>query len=257
MAATLRSNELHQVLDQVHRKNMTGFVSVADQDGTRRIYGTLQVLKGRLVSAEYANLQGRAALEALRQRDGLSVFFDRSRVSAPTIVDLPSVPEYLGAAVARGARAASAAVAPSEGAGAKAGAGVFRWGIFQRVLVTMLFAALVPLAGLWAVTYINLRQNVQSSVEQTLESASALLVSQVNDWTDKNARASRQVAHAIDVATLEPNPVHPLLVAANATNPWNYSAFIVAPNGDVLARNDGANLLNYHDRQYFRQAMAG
>ena len=111
MLYAIQSQDLRDILRKIYSKKMTGFVSVTTKEGLKHVYGTLQVLKGQLVAAEYANLTGGEAVKAISNLSTPSVSFARNMMANARHADVPSLVELLDTA------STSAASAPDTGGG--------------------------------------------------------------------------------------------------------------------------------------------
>lgn len=81
MATTIRSNELKNTLLQLRNAQETGYVSVTVKQGIQTIYGTLQILKGKIVSVEYDKTSGREALNKLSEVEEANISFAKNNVA--------------------------------------------------------------------------------------------------------------------------------------------------------------------------------
>lgn len=227
-----------EVVQRVAKARQTGIVSVTVDEGAKRLYGTLWLRQGKIVSAQYLDLKGREAFEALKQVPASSVSF----TSTPVMRGDPALSEPAPAAETL------PQARPRRGGRLK---------IFPRVLLTMLLVALLPLAGLWLVNYLSLRREVEASVAARLAQASELVTAQVNDWMSTSVQGMRQASYLIDMNALmaEPNLRHPVLIAMSEALAWRPRGIAVAPDGMQVGRADGVDAVFVGDREYFRQAV--
>jgi HAMP domain-containing protein len=228
-------------IQQVTRQKLTGIASVTVEDGLKKLYGTLWFKQGKIVSAQYLDLEGREAFNALSQVKTSSVSFARTPVTR-TDTGLAETGAPTQATVSTPTLDHSRQV---------------RFGIFPRVLLTVLFAALAPLAGLWIINYIAIRREVQSNISARLGQTSELVTSQVNDWLATAAQGMQQASNLIDMNELmaTPNMRHPVLIAMGDALAWRPRGIAVAPDGTQVGRADGVDPVFVGDREYFRQAV--
>ena len=114
MTTTLRSEELKDLLAKVHKQGATGFVSVTVKEGARSVYGTLQVLKGQLLAAQFGGATGQSALEQIATLESPAVSFSRSSVNAKRDVDIPSISDVIGSSQSE-SKAAKTKAASAQG----------------------------------------------------------------------------------------------------------------------------------------------
>ena len=130
----------------------------------------------------------------------------------------------------------------------------FRLKIFPRILLGYLIIPLIALIALFSL--INNAKNDQTiAVEQNLITNSNLAVNQVDDWIDKNVRISKYVASLDGMASMEQSQQKPLLVAAKNATEWMTLMFATDRQGQAITRSDDKKLVNYSDREYFRDAI--
>ena len=259
MTSSFRSEELKQLLAKIYQKGATGFVSITVQDGTRPVYGTLQVSEGQLLSAQFRNLTGRNALEQISNLELSNISFARSSVTSPRDADIPEITDVIDLSQVPAARVKTKAKTrnKTKAKSGKAEANTNGFGIFPRVLGTVLIAALLPLIGLWAFNYLTIQQEVSSGIEETLGQTSELVTSEVNNWLGNSVLSLTQISNLFDInsAALNYDSRHPILTAA--TDAVGLRASATDANGQVVARSDGVESLNLFDREYIQQALSG
>lgn len=129
--------------------------------------------------------------------------------------------------------------------------------IFQRVLLTMLGIALIPLCGLIYLSAYQHPLDWRKSVDQTLELTANALGARVDGWIDGNLRALGQNARLPDTRSMDTSRQQPVLKALQSAYEWSYLAFTIDPAGANVGRSDDKPLTNYADRDYFKQVIAG
>lgn len=133
----------------------------------------------------------------------------------------------------------------------------FRFGIFPRMLIAMTAVALLPLVAIWYVDYQRVHAEIEAGVDQRLHGVTERLTNHVNDWVAMNVRALRQNASLPGMASMDGVRQTALLKSILAEYEWSYLVFTIRPDGSNAARSDGKPLLDYADRVYFKQVMAG
>jgi methyl-accepting chemotaxis protein len=131
------------------------------------------------------------------------------------------------------------------------------FGIFPKLLLTMLVVTLVPLGAIWYLDYRTESENLSNQVEQRLSSQADTMVGYVDAWVEMHLRMLRQNAALDDLASMDAKKQKPLLRAITGEYKWVYLAFTIAPDGNNIGRNDEEPPRFYGDRGYFKQAIDG
>lgn len=131
------------------------------------------------------------------------------------------------------------------------------FGIFPKLLLTMLVVTLIPLGAIWYLDYRAESESLSRQIEQRLSSQADTLAGYVDAWVDMNVRMLRQNAALDDMSSMDPKKQKPLLRAIIAEYKWAYLTFTIAPDGNNIGRNDEEALRFYGDRGYFKQAIEG
>ena len=131
----------------------------------------------------------------------------------------------------------------------------FRLKIFPRILLGNL---VIPIIGLIALLIlINFMKNEQTAaLEKNLVTNTSLAVNQVDDWIDKNVRLSKYVASLDGIKSMDPLQQKPLLQAAQKSTEWMTLMFVVNIRVKRLQEVMKKKLVNYSDREYFKNAIA-
>lgn len=130
----------------------------------------------------------------------------------------------------------------------------FRLKIFPKILLGYLIVLLIALIAFFSLVN-NTKNSQTNNLEENLIANSTLAVNQVNDWIDKNIRLSRYIASLEEVSSMDPLRQKPMLEAAKKSSEWMTLIFTINEDGQAVARSDDKKLLNYSDREYFKQAM--
>src|SRR5262244_3466990 len=118
------------------------------------------------------------------------------------------------------------------------------FGIFPKLLLTMLVVTLIPLGAIWYLDYRSESEKLSSQIEQRLSSQADTMTGYVDAWVDMHLRMLRQNAALEDMASMDGKKQKPLLRA-------------IAPDGNNVGRNDEEPPRFYGDRGYFKQAIEG
>ena len=131
------------------------------------------------------------------------------------------------------------------------------FGIFPKLLLTMLVVTLIPLGAIWYLDYRAESESLSSQIEQRLSSQADTIGGYVDAWVDMHLRMLRQNAALEDLSSMDAKRQKPLLRAIAAEYKWVYLAFTIAPDGNNVGRNDEEPPRFYGDRGYFKQAIDG
>lgn len=136
--------------------------------------------------------------------------------------------------------------------------------IFLKMLFAIFLVSLIPLGGLSFSTY-QLSQTVKDNVRLSLETSSAELAAQVNNWTDLNLRVLRQAALHPDIISMDSNKQWPFLVSIENAYEWTYRVLSLDLKGYAVSRSsgqpifddDGKQIFYRGDRNYFSDIVQG
>ena len=131
------------------------------------------------------------------------------------------------------------------------------FGIFPKLLLTMLVVTLIPLGAIWYLDYRAESESLSRQIEQRLSSQADTLAGYVDAWVDMNVRMLRQNAALDDMSSMDAKKQKPLLRSIISEYKWAYLAFTIAPDGNNIGRNDEEPTRFYGDRGYFKQAIEG
>src|SRR6266542_1955514 len=129
------------------------------------------------------------------------------------------------------------------------------FGIFPKLLLTMLVVTLTPLGAIWYLDNRTESGNLSSQIEQRLSSQADTMAGYVDAWLHMHLRMLRQNAALEDMAAMDGKRQKPLLRAIAAEYKWVYLAFTIAPDGNNVGRTREEPPRFYGDRGYFKQAI--
>jgi methyl-accepting chemotaxis protein len=107
---------------------------------------------------------------------------------------------------------------------------------------------------------ITLKQSndrIRNNTERLMTVAATDMVSNVEEWLDKNVRVLKAMALMPDIVGMEKGKQEPTLKAIAQEYPWMYLVFTIGLNGMNVARNDDKPLLDYADRDYYKEIIFG
>lgn len=132
-----------------------------------------------------------------------------------------------------------------------------RFGIFPKVLLTTMAAALIPLAIACYLDYTDSIARLSSQVDQQLADRSDALARAVDTWVDMNVKMLRQNAALDDLATMDARRQRRVLLSIANEYKAVGLAFTVGPDGTSVARSDQELPSGDGDRLYAQQVLEG
>lgn len=132
-----------------------------------------------------------------------------------------------------------------------------RFGIFYRLMLTLLAISLVPVVILWLAARGALVDEATRTVNANLELSASTLRDRVNAWTGRGIDAMSQLAHLPAFRRMDPVQTRPMLVAAYQNMREWYLWHLIGPDGMNTARSDDESMKSYGDREYFRESYYG
>lgn len=131
------------------------------------------------------------------------------------------------------------------------------FGIFPKVLVTLIAVAVVPLGAIWYVNYRSAVERLSGQVDQQLGQRAEAIVSYVDAWVDMNVKMLHQNADLDAMASMDAKRQRPVLLSIAKEYKAVYLAFTIAPDGSNIGRSDQESPKNYGDRIYVQQVLRG
>jgi len=132
-----------------------------------------------------------------------------------------------------------------------------KFGISQKILLTLLVVALVPLVSIWFFSYQSNTRFTEEKVNKELVAINDNLITHVDDWVDMNQRMLQQNASLAEMKSMQARLQNPALETITEYYDWAYLAFTVDPKGNNIGRSDGKKTKYYGDRDYFKQVVDG
>ncbi|MDA3904245.1 MAG: cache and HAMP domain-containing protein [Desulfuromusa sp.] len=132
-----------------------------------------------------------------------------------------------------------------------------KFGISQKLFITLLVVALVPLISIWFVSYQSITGLTEEKVTQELTAINNNLITYVDDWVDMNQRMLLQNASLNEMQSMQSQSQNKTLETITKYYDWAYLAFTVDPKGNNIGRSDGKKTKYYGDRDYFKQIIEG
>jgi methyl-accepting chemotaxis protein len=131
------------------------------------------------------------------------------------------------------------------------------FGIFPKVLLTMIAVAVIPLGAIWYVNQRSAVERIESGVDQQLGDRAEAVGSYVDAWVDMNVKMLRQNAALDDIASMDAKRQRRILLTMANEYKAVYLAFTIAPDGTNIGRSDQDTPKNYGDRLYVQQVLRG
>ena len=132
-----------------------------------------------------------------------------------------------------------------------------KFGLTAKVVTLMLVVSLVPLLIFAGIIMRQTNERLRSDTERLMGLTGLDIVSNVDEWIDKNVRVLKALATMPDIISMTRERQEPFLKAVGKEYPWMYLVFTVGPDGMNIARQDDKPLLDYSDRDYYKAIMGG
>src|SRR4030066_967772 len=124
-------------------------------------------------------------------------------------------------------------------------------GITHKILVTMLFVAMIPLVAIWYINYQATAQHLTESSEQQLSGISDKLVAVVDDWVTANHKVLNQNGALPEMSSMNAKLQDPVLKAVLNEYAWSYLVFTIRPDGMNVGGGAGKHPIDYSAPRYF------
>ncbi len=136
--------------------------------------------------------------------------------------------------------------------------GSLQGGRLRPRLTAMVLVISTPLlVGSIALISVNVNALLRQSALGQLESNSELLAYNITSWMDFNRKSLVLLASRPEITSMNPSFQRPVLQDFAVTYPYMYLVSTTDLAGFNIARNDESDLLDYSDRQWYQQAVAG
>ena len=135
--------------------------------------------------------------------------------------------------------------------------GVRGLGIFGKLFLAFLLAALVPLLITWYYARERAVQAASEIGEQQLKTIASRLADKVESWLRINQQSLLEHAATAAMQTMRADIQKPILITLSLHQPWSFLVFTIGLDGMSVARNDNLQPINYSDRSYFKDIVDG
>ncbi|MBV8209667.1 MAG: HAMP domain-containing protein [Burkholderiaceae bacterium] len=129
--------------------------------------------------------------------------------------------------------------------------------LFWRFFFGLLVAALLPLLVTWYVARSEASDKARQLAVDRLRIEAVRVAQRADAWLNLNYETLAEHADTIAIRSMLTELQKPVLVAIANHQPWTQLAFTVGPDGMSLTRSDNLAPIDYHERTYFKIAMAG
>ena len=132
-----------------------------------------------------------------------------------------------------------------------------RFGLLAKTAITLLLVGTGPLLAFGLITLVQQRASLRSEAEKSMQLNAEHISSEVDEWFDKNLRVLRAAVNLPEVTSMQRDEQTKVLQAVKQAYPWMYLVFTIALDGHNVARSDDQPLVDYAERGYFRDIVAG
>jgi len=130
-------------------------------------------------------------------------------------------------------------------------------GIFGKLFLAFLLAALVPLLITWYYARDRAVEDASQLGEQQLKSVANRLGDKVEAWLRINQQSLLEHASTAAMQSMRAETQRPILISLSLLQPWSFLVFTIGADGMSVARNDNLAPINYSDRVYFKDVANG
>ena len=127
----------------------------------------------------------------------------------------------------------------------------------QRKLILVITVAMTLLLAVTAFTSIQTSIQFEAEAKGKLEALNKTLSAELSMWLDFNTKALKQMVSQPGIASMNPDEQKSILKAMATNYPHMYLVSTTDLKGINVSRNDDAALVDYSDRDWFKQAIAG
>jgi len=121
----------------------------------------------------------------------------------------------------------------------------------------MIIVSLIPFSIFWGITLRQTKDRMRNDTIRHLNQVSINISTHVEEWVNKNAGILKTLASMKDIISMDRLKQEPLLETIHNVYPWIYLTFTIDIDGHNIAGNDSRPLINYSNRQYFKNVMKG
>lgn len=132
-----------------------------------------------------------------------------------------------------------------------------KFGIFGKILATMLIVSAIPLGIVWYLDYTRIHAGLEQNIEQKLDNTALLLANEVDQWVRMNQKVLQQNAALEDIHSMQAERQKPVLQAILNEYDSTYLVFTTDSKGMNIGRSDAAAPKNYSDRAYVKGVVGG
>jgi methyl-accepting chemotaxis protein len=130
-------------------------------------------------------------------------------------------------------------------------------GLTAKLFMMMIIVSLVPLSMFWGITLEQTKNRMRYDTKRHIDQISISIAGHVEEWVDRNVRILKTFASMEDVMSMDRLKQEALLETIRKVYPWIYLTYTIDADGKNIARNDGRPLINYSNKQYFKDVMEG
>lgn len=132
-----------------------------------------------------------------------------------------------------------------------------KMGISAKLSILILFVTFVPLLIVVFLNYSHDMRIIKAESEKILTHSANSMSVNVSEWIDKNMRALVLLSAQPDMKLMKRDSQEKILKTFQEQFPWTYLVFTVDNTGKNVARTDNGLLVDYSDRTYFKEIIAG
>lgn len=125
-----------------------------------------------------------------------------------------------------------------------------------KFTLAALVAALIPLAGYFAISYEQGKEQVEVAVRSDFEEGTAIGTQRLDDWFATNQATLKRLAKVPDLMKMEPEAAKNEMKNASKPYPWIRVAVATDATGMQVLRSDEDKPVAVGDRPYYKDAKS-
>ena len=133
----------------------------------------------------------------------------------------------------------------------------FRLHLLAKMNIALIVLGIGPMLAFGVFTLAQQRESLSVGADHSMQATAEHISAQVDDWFDKNVRVLRAASNMPELTAMRREDQEKVLVAIKQAYPWMYLVFTLGMDGKNVARSDDQPLVDYSDRQYFKDVVNG
>jgi len=133
----------------------------------------------------------------------------------------------------------------------------FKVGLLTKTTITLFLVGIGPLIVFGLFTLTQQRNSLRTEAQKSMKANAEHISVQVDEWFDKSSRVLRAADNLPGMMSMQREEQTKILTAIKQAYPWMYLVFTIGLDGKNVARSDELALVDYSERQYFKDIVIG